>query len=109
MEKEVLDFSPIFRPSPKGPTKKAGWEFVVQLTPKASSTKIGPIALDGNGQPYLKAYVTAAPEDNKANKALIALLAKTFRMAKSRFHIVAGLTDRRKVIWFEGEICLAQK
>jgi len=104
--KSILSISAILRPSTKGPGKKAGWEFVVHLTPKASHTKIGGVTFDDNGQPYLKAYVTAAPEDNKANQALIILLAKTFRLPKSSFHIVSGLTGRRKSIWLDGESCL---
>ena len=98
-----IDSSHVFRKSTKGPVKKAGWEFTVRLTPKASHTKIGGIAFDKDGQPYLKAYVTAVPEDNKANKALLALLAKTFHLPKSSFHIISGLTDRCKVVWVEGE------
>ncbi len=101
--KKAVDFSSIFRKSTKGPIKKAGCEFTVRLTPKASHTKIGGIAFDKEGKPYLKAYVTAVPEDNKANKALLGLLAKTFHLPKSSFHIISGLTDRCKVIWVEGE------
>lgn len=99
-----MDFSKVFRKSTKGPEKKEGWELVVRLTPKASHTKIGEMALDADGQAYLKVYVTAVPEDNKANKALIALLAKTFHIPKSSLYIISGLTDRRKIIWFEGDI-----
>jgi uncharacterized protein YggU (UPF0235/DUF167 family) len=101
--KNAVDFSSIFRKSTKGPIKKIGWEFTVRLTPKASHTKIGGIVFDKDGQPYLKAYVTAVPEDNKANKALLELLAKTFHLPKSSFRIVYGLTDRCKVVWVEGE------
>jgi uncharacterized protein YggU (UPF0235/DUF167 family) len=57
----------------------------------------------------LKVYVTAVPEDNKANKALLELLSKTFRIPKSRLHIIAGTTDRRKVFWFEGDDMLMRE
>lgn len=73
----------------------------MRLTPKASYTKIGDIAFGEGGQPYLKVFVTEVPEDNKANKALLALLSKTFHIPKSNLHIISGLTDRRKVIWSE--------
>lgn len=99
-----MDFSKVLRKATKGPTKREGWELTVRLTPKASYTKIGDIAVDADGQPYLKVYVTAVPTDNKANKALLALLSKTFLIPKSSFHIISGLTDRRKVIWFEGDM-----
>ena len=104
-----MDFSSIFRKSQRAPTNgkppKAGWEFDVRLTPKASHTKIGEISVDAGGQSYLKVYVTAVPEGNKANRALLVLLSKTFHVPKTSLHIISGLTDRRKVIWFEGEDC----
>ncbi|MBX9805197.1 MAG: DUF167 domain-containing protein [Alphaproteobacteria bacterium] len=102
----MIDFSQVLRRSAKGPNKKEGWEFNVRLTPKASHTKIGDISFDTQGQAYLKIYVTAVPEDNKANKALIALLSKTFHLPKSSFYIISGHTDRQKVIWFEGDLSL---
>lgn len=99
-----MDFSKVLTKSTRGPERKEGWELVVRLTPKASHTKIGDIAADADGQIYLKVYVTAVPEDNKANKALIVLLAKTLHIPKSSIHIISGLTDRRKVVWLEGDI-----
>lgn len=99
-----MDFSRVLTKSIRGTEKRIGWELFVRLTPKASHTKIGDIAQDAQGHHYLKVYVTAVPEDNKANKALIALLAKTFHLPKSNFYIISGMTDRHKVIWFEGTI-----
>jgi uncharacterized protein len=104
-----MDISKAFRKSirslGKGNSKTAGWELSIRLTPNASQSKLGDVALDADGSPYVKVYVTAIPEDNKANKALIELLSKTFRIPKTHIHIVSGFTDRRKVIWFEGESC----
>ena len=42
--------------------------------------------------------VTAVPENGKANIALIKLLAKTAKWPKSSVEIVAGHTDRNKVL-----------
>ena len=70
-----MNFSKAFRKSNRGLQKGKGWELSIRLTPKASQTKIGNIALDAASSPYLKVYVTAVPEDNKANSALLALLA----------------------------------
>lgn len=97
-----MDLSRVLTKSTRGPEKKVGWELSVRLTPKASQTKIGEIAQDARGLYYLKVYVTAVPEDSKANRALIALMAKTFHLPKSNFRIISGITDRHKVIWFEG-------
>jgi uncharacterized protein YggU (UPF0235/DUF167 family) len=51
---------------------------------------------------YLKARVRAAPEDGKANAALIALIAKTLSVAKSNVSVVRGATSRMKVLEIEG-------
>jgi uncharacterized protein YggU (UPF0235/DUF167 family) len=99
-----VDFSKLLTKSTRGPEKRSGWELSVRLTPKASHTKIGEMAQDAQGRVYLKVYVTAVPEDKKANKALIALLSKAFHVPKSNFHIISGLTDRHKIIWFERDI-----
>jgi uncharacterized protein (TIGR00251 family) len=47
--------------------------------------------------------VTAPPVDGKANKALIALLAKEFKAPKSKIKIVQGETSRDKLIELPGE------
>lgn len=51
----------------------------------------------------LKIAVTAPPDKGKANAAVVALLAKTFGVAKSSVTVVAGETDRRKVLRIAGE------
>jgi len=43
-------------------------------------------------------YVTAAPEDNKANTAIIATLSKLLKVAKSNIEIVSGLQGRDKKV-----------
>lgn len=104
-----MNFCKAFRKSNRGLKKGVGWELSIRLTPKASQTKIGSIALDAAGSPYLKAYVTAVPEDNKANNALLALLAKTFGIPKSRLHVISGFTDRHKVIWFDSDASFGEE
>ncbi len=51
----------------------------------------------------LKARVTAVPEGGKANAALIALLAKTWRLPKATFEIVSGRSDRNKTLLIAGD------
>jgi len=48
--------------------------------------------------PVLKVAVNAPPEDGKANAAVIALLAEAFDVAKAAVSVVAGATDRRKLV-----------
>jgi len=75
----------------------------VRLTPRARADRIDGIAADTDGQPVLKAAVTAPPEQGRANAALIALLAKAWRTPKSSISIAAGATGRRKIVMIEGD------
>ena len=75
----------------------------IRLTPKASRTRVdGPVA-EADGTVALKASVTAAPEGGKANTALIKLLAKEWRVAKTRISVAVGATDRRKILHLQGD------
>jgi uncharacterized protein (TIGR00251 family) len=51
----------------------------------------------------LAAAVTAPPEDGKANDAVIALLAETWRLPKSSFCIVKGASARTKTVSVAGD------
>ena len=46
----------------------------------------------------MKARVRAAPENNEANRALAALIAKAFGVAKSKVSVSRGQTARLKVL-----------
>jgi hypothetical protein len=70
----------------------------VKLTPKATRNEISGWTENENGEKYLKASVTQAPEKGKANKALIALLAKRYKLPKSAFEIILGETSRFKKV-----------
>lgn len=45
----------------------------------------------------VKLCIGAAPVDGKANKAVVAYLAKFFQVPKKDVHIVSGVTSRRKL------------
>ena len=45
---------------------------------------------------FIKIRITAPPVDGKANKHLIAFLAKTFKVAKSSIKLLSGETGRNK-------------
>ena len=47
--------------------------------------------------------VTVPPENGKTNEAVIALLAKTFRLAKSSMRITGGASARRKTLLIAGD------
>ncbi|MHA1569924.1 MAG: DUF167 domain-containing protein [Alphaproteobacteria bacterium] len=80
-----------------------GVRIAVRLTPKASRSRIGPIAREADGAAAFKARVTAPPQDGKANAALIKLLAKKLGVAKTKVSIASGATSRRKILHVAGD------
>lgn len=79
-----------------------GATLAVRLVPRGGRDQIGGIVVDAEGRRRLSVRVSAPPEDGKANAALIALLAKSWKIPKSRIAIVGGATDRNKVLRFRG-------
>lgn len=75
----------------------------VRLTPKGGSDRIDGTELDADGEAQLKVRVSAVPEDGKANKALVALLARTLRLPKSAITILSGETSRKKILRIDGD------
>ena len=65
----------------------------VRVQPKARVN-----AVKGWHGAALRVSVTAAPEDGKANRAVIDLLAETFDLAPSSINLVRGAASRDK--WF---------
>ena len=73
----------------------------VRLTPKASKNRVGDVRQLPNGEEQLMVYVTAPPDDGKANEAMISLLAKHYGVAPSRVTLVRGATNRNKLVRIE--------
>jgi uncharacterized protein len=69
----------------------------VKLQPGASRDEI--VGWEGDA---LRVRVTSPPVEGRANRALIELLAKRLRVAKSNVSISAGLAARSKVVSVEG-------
>jgi uncharacterized protein YggU (UPF0235/DUF167 family) len=74
----------------------------VRLTPSGGADRIDGRATDSAGRSYLKARVRAAPENNQANRALEALIAKAFGVAKGKVSVARGHTARLKVLEIDG-------
>jgi uncharacterized protein (TIGR00251 family) len=74
----------------------------VRLTPKSSVERIDGWDMDDKGRRFLKVRVRAAPIEGKANDALIAFLAKSLKVPKSRLTLVTGDTARLKQIDIDG-------
>jgi uncharacterized protein (TIGR00251 family) len=81
----------------------AGIRLRLKVAPKAKRNGIGGWLDEPDGSKALKVAVTVAPEDGKANAAVIALLAKEWGVAKSAISVVAGATDRRKIVEIRGQ------
>lgn len=75
----------------------------IRLTPNGGRDAIDGIEPDGEGGMLLKARVTAVPEKGRANKALIALVAKSLGIAKSSVSIASGDTARKKILRIDGD------
>jgi uncharacterized protein (TIGR00251 family) len=75
----------------------------LRLTPGASRDLITGVAKDENGVAWLAATVTAVPKNGRANKAMIRLLSKQWRLAKSSIQVISGETARRKILLVSGD------
>lgn len=75
-----------------------GCILAVHATPRARRNSIEGIETDAAGQQWLRIRTTAAPEDGKANKAIIGYLSKQWKTAASCFTLVSGGTSRYKRI-----------
>ena len=75
----------------------------IKVTPKASADRVQGWTEDEQGGRVLKIMVTAPPEDGKANKAVIALLAKRLKLPKSAIAFASGETSRRKTLLIDGD------
>jgi len=65
----------------------------VRVQPKSSRNQV-----DGFQDGALRVRVTAAPTEGQANAAVIAILAKTLGVSKSRLEIIRGYSSRDKVV-----------
>lgn len=78
-----------------------GYLLKIKLAPNSAQNGFKGVFCDEKGDIFLKATVTVVPEKGKANKELIALLAKTLKIAKSKITLISGETDHFKKIYIE--------
>jgi uncharacterized protein YggU (UPF0235/DUF167 family) len=77
--------------------------FMVRVTPKASRERIDGMVIDSDGVPLLRVAVTEVPEGGKANKAVLAMLAKELGVAKTQLTVQTGAAERRKLLCLKGD------
>jgi uncharacterized protein (TIGR00251 family) len=71
--------------------------FDVQVVPRASRDRLGPVHGD-----RLKVQLTAPPVDGAANDALVALVARALGRSRGDVAIVRGQTARKKTVRVAG-------
>ena len=75
----------------------------VRLTPRARADRLDGVAHLADGATVLKASVTAPPAEDRANDALLHLLAKELGVARRDLSIVGGRKSRNKLIHVAGD------
>jgi hypothetical protein len=78
-------------------------KLAVRLTPSGGRDAIEGLQAVGDGETWIKARVSAAPEKGKANKALVTLLARSLGIPKSAVTFVSGETARKKILRIDGD------
>lgn len=91
--------------SEAGPLRQRpdGIEVTVRVQPGASRDELGGTVAVAEGRRALKARVRAPAEGGRANAALISLLAKRLRVAKSSMEIRSGRSGRLKTLVIRGD------
>ena len=80
-----------------------GVRITIRLTPRGRADRIDGTAASGDERPVLKVSVTAPPAENRANAALIELLAKEWRVPKRDIAIIGGAKSRDKLVHIAGD------
>jgi uncharacterized protein len=75
----------------------------IRVTPRARATRIDGLQDDPQGGVRLRVAVVEAADAGRANGAVLALLARTWRLPRGALSITAGAADRRKTISIAGD------
>ncbi|TXL76041.1 DUF167 domain-containing protein [Vineibacter terrae] len=79
-----------------------GLRLRLKVRPQARRAAIDGVVPDIEGE-ALAVSVTAPPEDGKANAAVVALLARAWKLPAASFAVVQGATARRKLVSITGD------
>lgn len=74
----------------------------LRVTPRAAADRIAVEPATADRPARLRVHVTTAPEDGKANKAVIALVARALGVPRSTITIARGETGRDKLLRIDG-------
>ncbi len=82
-----------------------GVSLAVRVTPRGGRDAIDGVEAQDDGRAVLKLRVRVAAEDGAANKAVVALLAKSLGVAKRDVSLLSGQTARVKQLAIVGVAC----
>lgn len=74
-----------------------GLTFAVRIVPRASRSEIA-----GEFNDALRVRIAAPPVDGAANRELIRLLAKTFKLPQEAVEIISGASSKNKLVRVQG-------
>jgi uncharacterized protein YggU (UPF0235/DUF167 family) len=83
--------------------EEGGCALWLRLTPKGGRDALEGVEPLSDGRMVVKARVRAAPEDGRANQALIELVAKAVHRPRSSVSILSGHTGRVKKLFIAGD------
>ncbi|MCA1384940.1 MULTISPECIES: DUF167 domain-containing protein [Bradyrhizobium] len=92
-------------PCPKDPWRYSagGISIALRVTPRGGRDDIDGIEQLSDGRSVLKVRVRAIADGGEANKAVLALLAKSLGVPKSNVKLLSGATSRLKQIAVDGD------
>lgn len=83
-----------------------GVRLAVRLSPRARADRIDGLAFLADGRAVLKVSVIAPPAENRANEALLQLLARQWKLSRRDLRVVGGAKSRSKVVHISGDPAL---
>ena len=86
-----------------------GVSLALRLTPRGGRDALEGWEKDASGRAFLKARVRVAPEDGRANDALVELLTDVLDVPRSDVAISSGAKARRKIVTIKGDPGLLTK
>ena len=84
-------------------TSTTGLSIALRVTPRGGRDGIDGIEQLSDGRSVLKVRVRAIADGGEANRAVLALLAKTLGVPKASVSLLSGTTSRLKQIAVEGD------
>jgi uncharacterized protein (TIGR00251 family) len=86
-----------------GRISTTGISIALRVTPRGGRDEIDGVEQLSDGRSVLKVRVRAVADGGEANRAVLALLAKSLGVPKTSVSLVSGATSRLKQVAIEGD------